>query len=559
MHKFNPLLYTTLFLGITGLAITGGDPKAVKGGQITVGIGASPKSMVYYLTHDTISAAINSLIFNSLLGNDIRTNEFIPDLAKEWKISRDKMTFTFTLDPLAKFSDGTAVTSADVKFTWETLINPKHNTAPFQSYLSSIASCETPDPQTVIFKAKTLHFKNLEKLAGLLILPRHFFSQGDFNKAFHQRLLGSGPYTLESVAKDSKIVLKRQPQYWAAGQPQNIGKFNFDRIVYKVTEDPTVAFEVFKRGDTDLHLFNIAKVWVTETNSDPFLKNHVVKFALQTKIPSGNQGFYWNLRKPLFQDLNVRMALAHLMNRERWIEDLFYKLYLPSTGILNLTSDYRSRKNTVIRYDINKAKNYLRAAGWTAIGSDAILTKGGVRFEFDILSSSPASNRYLTLYQEDLKKMGIQMNIRVQDWPAFLKLLDDRQFDAVTLARTADTDPSDFGSLWGTGEAEKKGSSNVSGFSNLEVDKLAEKIDRTFEKTLRLPMVQRIDELITSKQPYALTWESRETRVAYWNRFSFASKGYFDYSDWSSVFHYWWLDSDKETKLKAAKASGESI
>ena len=539
-------------------AITGGDPTAHKGGQFIVGVTAYPKSLLYYLSHDQLAHAINSLVFDSLLGSDIETNDFIPGLAKAWKVSPDKKTFTFSLDPTATFSDGTAVTAEDVRFTWETLMNPKNQTAPFQSYFESIESLEVKGASTVVFRARTLHFKNLEKLAGLIILPKHFFSKGNFNKSFHQRLLGSGPYLLDSVETGRKITLKRNPNYWAGGQPQNIGKYNFDRIIFKTTEDPTVAFEAFKRGDTDLHVFNIAKVWVTETNSPVFANNYALKLTINNQVPSGTQGLYWNLRNPLFSDTRVRRALAHLMNRQHWITTLFYDSYLPSVGIINSNSEYRSHRNKLIAYDPKKARELLEQAGWQ-IGADGVLVKGKTRFEFDTLANSPALTRYLTLYQEDLRKMGILMNTRIQDWPNFLKLLDDRKFDAVMLARSASIDPSDFGTLWGTSEANKKGSSNVSGFSNVEVDKLAAIIDSTFLKKERIPLVQRIDEIITAEQPYALTWEATETRLAYWNRFSFPKKGYFKYSEWWNAYLYWWVDAKKENALNAARSSGSAL
>jgi microcin C transport system substrate-binding protein len=546
-------LVALLFAQIV-LAAPFGNPKAPKGGTFTIGYPSYPSDLLMYLAFDELSAGINALIIESLLDQNPNTNEFIPGLAAEWKISPDKKVFTFTMDKNAKFSDGKPVTAEDVKFTFDTVTNPKNKTAPFQADYASIESCVVKDPQTVEFRAKNLHFKNFEKVASLMVLPKHFFSQGDFNRAFHTKILGSGPYTLESIQQGEKIVLRRDPNYWAATQERNQGLHNFDRIVFRAVPDPNVSFELFKRGDLDYFYFLSSKMWSTDTNGAPFTKNWIKKLKVENLSPTATQGIAWNMRKPIFQDRRVRLAMSHLMDRERWIKELFYNNYIPATGAIASKSEYHSPKNTAVPYDPKKARALLKEAGWDKVGTDGVLIKDGNRFEFDLLTDSPGSERYLTRYQEDLKKVGIKMNIRVLDWATAIKLTDDRQFDAREVARGRDVEPSDFAVTWGSKQADIKGSANLVGYKNPELDKLAQEVDETFDRKKRVPLVQRIDEIIGYDQPMSFAWEATFVRLGHWNRYSFPEKGYFKYSTWKSVFYSWWLDNDKDAKLKAARA-----
>ena len=548
------VLFTNLALGKTL-----GDPNAIKGGTFTVGYPGYPKTLLFYLAFDELSEGVNSLVSETLLDQNLETYDFIPLLASEWTVSPDKMLFTFKIDPRAQFSDGTPVTANDVKFTWDTILNPKNKTAPFQAEYSSIESCTVVDDHTVQFKAKTLHFKNFEKLAGLIILQKHFFSKGDFNKGFHTKLLGSGPYTLESVKQGERIFLKRNPKYWGASLPQNIGRYNFDRIVFKTVNDYNVQFELFKKGDIDYFYFLSSKMWATETDAPPFHKNYVKKLKAENLLPFATQGIAWNLRRPLFQDRRVRLALSHLMNREKWIKELMYSNYVASTGVVGVNSEYRAPANAPIPYDPKRARELLKEAGWVKVGSDGVLVKDGMRFEFEILIDNPMLQKHLTLYQEDLKKMGIRMNIRTVDWATAIKLTDDRQFDGRELARGRAVHPSDFEVMWGSKYADLKASVNFTGYKNPEVDKLASQIDQTFEKEARIPLVRKLDEIIAQDQPMSFAWEPTYFRLAYWNKFSFPGQGYFNYSNWKTTFHFWWLDPKKEAKLKKAMAEGQPV
>lgn len=527
-----------------------GNPKAPIGGTFVQGIGAYPKSILYYISNDVYAAEISSLIFESLVERNPETYQLIPALATSWEESKDHMTFTFKINPKARFSDGKPVTAHDVKFTWDVIQNPKNNTVPMRVALTSIASCEVVDDLTVKFHAKTLHYKNFDKAASMMVLPKHFFEKGDFNRDFHNKLLGSGAYILHKAERGEKVILRRDPKYWGWMLDQNKGRYNFEELVFKAVGDYNVQYEMFKRGDFDLFEFYVSKMWITETNGPLYDKKLIKKMRIENSEPRGMQGIAWNLRRPLFQDIRVRKALALLMNRKQWIEDLFYNQYKLSKGIIQLDSEYQDPSIVPVPYDPSAAKKLLNEAGWSQTDSSGILVKDGKRFEFELLENSDAGMRYLTRYQEDLKKMGIQMNIRVVDWTTAIKLVEDRKYDARALAYTRGVEPSDFASMWGSEAADTKGSSNFTGYKNPAADKLCLEIDQTFDKKKRIPLVHKLAKMIFDEHLVAWGWELAFGRVAYWDKFSFPGKGYFKYSSPRDMIHYWWYDAEKAKSLE---------
>ncbi len=559
MNWFGKLLLAAVIATAPLLALSPiGNPNAPKGGTFTVAMPSFPKSLMIYLANEETAMAVGGMVFETLIEMHPDTFEAVPLLAEKWEVTKDQLTFTFHLNAKAKFSDGKPVTAEDVKFTWDTIYNKKNKTAPFQSYFASFSGCEVVNPTTVKFSSKTKHFKNLEKFSSFAVLAKHFFSKGDFNKAYNTNIFGSGPYTLEKFQHGEKINLKRNPDYWGAALPLNLGRYNFDRVAFRTIPDHNVAFELFKKGEVDYFYFLISKTWATEAVGGPFEKNYIVKLKTENKLPFGTQGIAWNLRRPLFSDARVRRALAHLFNFEKVNREILYNNYRPATGVLATTSDYHSPKLKPIPYDPKAARRLFEEAGWKP-GAGGVLEKDGQKFAFELVTDNPVYLRWLTLYQEELKAMGVAMSLRVADWATRLKLMDDWQFDAVDSARGRDIDPSDFTSGWGSKEAEIKGSSNFMGYKNAKLDELATKIDLEFDKAKRIPLVREIEEMISNDQPMLFTTEAMFTRLGYWNRFSFPGKGYFNYSNWRDAYQYWWLDKAKDEKLRAAMAKGEPI
>jgi peptide/nickel transport system substrate-binding protein/microcin C transport system substrate-binding protein len=250
----------------------------------------------------------------------------------------------------------------------------------------------------------------------------------------------------------------------------------------------------------------------------------VKKVEVENKRPK-NYGFVgWNEKNPLFKDKNVRIALSHLLNRKLLIEKFLFGKSVEATSPWYYNSPFTSPKIKPIEYDPAAAKALLKKAGWTDKEKKGILEKTidgkNVEFRFTLLLPNRDIEKYFTLYKEDLKKAGIDMEIKLIEWNTFSKLLDEQKFDAVTLSWGGGSIEDDPKQIWHSDSA-KPGGSNFISYSNKEVDSLIDKARSEMNASKRKAMWQKISKLIADDAPYTFFFNPKydlmliNKRVAY--------------------------------------------
>ncbi len=529
-----------------------GDPRAVRGGQLTVNTSEFPKSFNYYVNNSFDAYEVFSFVYDTLLERNPTTLEYSPLLAKSWSVSADKKEFTFTLDPKARWADGKPVTTADVQFTYDTIMNPKNLTSVQRMAMVRFKEPQVVDKSTIKFTAKTVHFKNMETLAGLNILPKHLFTGKDFNKAFNMSLpVGSGPYTLSEVQEGRYYTLKRNQSYWANNFPQHRGMYNFDRIKIRVIAD-TAAFEAFKKGDFDIYQGISAKDWVTRTDAKQFKNHWIIKQKVFNYAPQGFQGLAFNQRLPIFQDRRVRLAICHLIDRKTILEKITFNQYQPLTSYF--PSLYGSApSNPIIGYDPAKAKQLLKEAGYTRLGKDGyLINQKGQRLEFTVSYTADSLEKHLTIIKENCRQAGVKVNLELLSWPTLLKKTDEFKFETALFAWGAVLfeDPEQ---LWHSKHASEPGSSNLTGYKNPEVDRLIDSLPPIFDVSKRNEIIKKIDAIIYQDVPYALFWGANYNRVLYKNIFGMPRTVFSKYGGGlSDIITFWWIDPAKEKRYQEA-------
>lgn len=529
-----------------------GDPKAIRGGQLNLNTPEFPKSFNYYVNGALDAHEVFAFVYDTLLEWNPTSLEYSPLLAKSWNISADKKEFTFTLDPRAKWADGRPVTTADVQFTYDTIMNPKNLTSVQRMAMGRFDPPQVVDKYTIKFKAKNVHFKNMEVLAGLNVLPKHRFAGKDFNRAFNMNLpAGSGPYILSEVKEGRYYVMARNKKYWAASFPQHKGMYNFDRIKIRMIAD-TAAFEAFKKGDFDIYQGISAKDWVTRTNVKPFQNHWIIKQKVYNYSPQGFTGMAFNQRLPIFQDRRVRLAICHLIDRKTILEKITFNQYQPLTSYF--PSLYGSDpSNPLIGYDSTKAKQLLKEAGYTRLDKDGyLINQKGQRMEFTISYQGESLEKHLTLIKETCRQAGVKVNLELLSWATLLKKVDEFKFEAVLFAWTGVLfeDPEQ---LWHSRHAKESGSSNLPGYKNPEVDRLIDSLPPIFDVAQRKSIMKKIDALIYQDVPYALFWGANYNRVLYKNIFGMPRTVFTKYGEGiTEIISYWWIDPAKEKRYREA-------
>lgn len=527
-------------------------PKAVPGGEISAYAGPYPQSFNYYLDNNVFSAEIFGMMYETLLGMNGLTAEYEPGLAESWTISGDKKTFTFRLDPRAKWSDGKPVTAEDVAWTFAAVMDPKNLTGPHKVGLEKINPPEVIDERTVRFTAHEVHWRNLGAVGGFHILPKHAFAGRDFNKINFEFPVVSGPYRIAEVKEGIFAKLARRDGWWGFELARSKNTANFGTITFRFYEERENAFEAFKKGLVDIYPVYTSRLWVNETSGEKFDRNWIVKQKIHNYNPVGFQGFAMNLRREPFSDLRVRQALAHLLDRDKMNRTLMYSQYfLHRSYFEDLYSKEHPCRNPVFDFDKDKARALLQEAGWEADPKTGLLRKDGRGFVIHFLNRDPTSDKFLSMYAEDLKDVGIELKIVTKDWAAWSKDMDEFNFDMTWAAWSSGLFKDPEG-MWASKEADRKGGNNITGFRNEEVDALIEKQKGIFDLAERNEICRRIDAIAAREVPYVLLWNINYTRLLYWNKFGMPPAVLSKYGDENAAFGLWWADEDSSADLRDA-------
>ncbi len=541
-----------------------GDPHALKGGVLRDHLMDFPGTLRIFgpESNSEFNYGITGMVYETLLGTDPNTLEFLPSLATHWQISPDKMTFRFRINPNARFSDGSPVTADDVVASYDFVMD---ETLQDPSSRLTFGKLERPVAESkyiVRVKAKELNWRNFLYFSGMAILPAHILKtmNGDkYLKDYNFKVLpGSGPYTLreEDLSKGKSISVRRRKDYWAEKARASVGVANFDELRFVVVRDENLAFEMTKKGDLDYYVVGRAKQWAEEMNFENIQRGLIQKRKVFNEQPWGTSGFAFNTRRPPFDDIRVRKALTFLMNRPLMIEKLAYNQYVPLNSYFP-GSVYENPNNPKNPYDPDLALKLLSEAGWKSRDSQGRLVKNGQPFDLEIIYTAKSLEPFLTVYQEDLRRVGINVNLRLLTQETQFQLISDRRFEMTVMAWSSLLFPNPE-TQFNSKLADENNNNNITGFKNARVDELCKEYDRMFNVADRIRAIREIDGILANEYHYVLWWYGPFTRIIYWNKFG-TPQGYFSRTGDSmgagngpGIPQLWWIDPAKQSKLEQA-------
>lgn len=484
--------------------------EAPKGGNFVRSIGGEPPTVHPIMSTDVFASRVHDLTLDSLLERKATDWEWAPRLAEKWEVSKDGKVFTFTLRKNATWHDGKPVTAEDVKFSFEAVFEPKYQAAHLIPFLQSIEKMEVIDTHTIKAYAKEKYYKNFDVVATMSIIPKHVYSDVEKSRKMTRTLVGSGPYMLSKFDRGQKIILKRNPNWAPAQDAYFKGAYNFETIDFRFYKDENIEIERAKKGELDMIELR-AESYVKKTSGGPWDKT-LLKKKIENDAPKSYNFIGWNFRRDLFQDKNVRVALAHLMNREEINKKFMYGFSELATGPTFNRSEFASPNVKPLLFDTKKAQELLAASGWTDSDKDGTLDKEvkgqKVPFKFTMIYPNKDTEKYWTLYQQDLKKAGINMELKFLEWNSFLKLIDEGNFDAATLAWGASDIDWDPKQIWHSSSAVV-GGSNFINYKSAEVDKLIDEARLTLDKKKRVQLLQKVYEIVANDAPYVFLFNSK--------------------------------------------------
>ena len=457
---------------------------------ITASIGDA-STLIPMIAGDSASHEVASWLYQPLLKYD-KNLDIVGQLATSWDVSKDGLSIIFHLKKDVLWSDGTPFTSADCAFTLS-LIQDEHTQSAYKSDYAKVTSFETPDAYTFIVHYSDIYSPALSTWTGLSILPKHIFEHEDImdtELARHpQATLGA--YTLKDWQPQQSITLTANPHY-------HDGKVWISERMIRIIPDSATQFLELSAG-------NIDEMGLTPTqysrlfDSKPILKANYNRYEYLQSVYT-YLGF--NLKRPLFQDKAVREAIAYAINRQELIDgvllghgEVIASPYKPGTKWVNTSLSPR-------HFNPKKAKLLLAQAGWKDYNHDGILDKDGKPLSFTIITNNGNKQRAYaaTIIQQRLKKVGIEVHVRLIEWSAFIEnFINKRDFDAVILGWSLTPEPDQY-SIWHSSQTGAR-QFNFLSYHNNKVDKALIEATRTFDENKRKQWYDIMQEEIYNDVP----------------------------------------------------------
>ena len=524
------------------------NPDAPKGGTFRESAMGSFDSLNPFISKGVPADNI-SLVFDTLAqqGLDEPITEY-GLIAGKIEKAPDNSWVRFYLRPEARFHDGHPVHAEDVVFTFDTLI--KQGSPIYRTYYADVAEVVAEDPLRVLFKFKHTSNRELPLILGQLpVLPKHWWAGRDFAKSSLEIPLGSGPYKVAEVKPGRSIRYERVKDYWAKDLPINKGLYNFDYRISDYYRDSTVALEALKAGQFDYWQETTAKNWANAYNVPAVAEGRLIKEELPNGNPTGMQGFVFNIRKPMFQDVRVRKAISLLLDFEWSNKQLFNGAYtrtrsyfensdmaatgLPGPAELAILEPLRGRippqafteafappktdASGMIRSQQREAYQLLQEAGWRIVDDKMVDTNGKpASIEFMLFQTD--FERILLPFKRNLADLGIDLMIRRVDVSQYVNRVRSRDFDMMVGSFPQSSSPgNEQREFWQSSSADNPGSRNYIGLKDPAIDELVEQLINADSRNSLVAHAKALDRVLQFGYYVIPNWHIKTYRVAYWN------------------------------------------
>jgi peptide/nickel transport system substrate-binding protein len=437
----------------------------------------------------------------------------------------------FTINPAAKFSDGTPVTADDVLFSWQLLRDRARPN--MRSYYAKVAKAEALSDKSVRFTFSDTSDRELPLILGLMpILARHATNPDTFEQTSFTAPLGSGPYRVTNVRPGASVTLTRNPDYWGKDLPINHGLWNFDEVRLDYYRDANAAFEAFKRGLYDVHVESEPLRWQTGYDFPAMREGRVRRDTVTPGWPRPVEALVFNTRREFFANKNVREALT-LLYDFAWINrNYYYGLYTRSGGFFpgSELSAYRIAADDSERALLQNFPNAVRSdileGSWRLADGDqsgrdrealrhalGLLAEAGYDLKegvlrerktnqpvsFEIMVTTREQERVALAIVRDFKRAGIEVRVRNVDAVQFDQRRLAYEFDMVQARWDQSLSPgNELSFYFGSKAAETQGTRNYMGIKTPAVDALINAMLAARERVDFIGAVRALDRVLMS-------------------------------------------------------------
>lgn len=476
--------------------------KPQKGGSVTVGVTDEPNSLD---PHNTGEAAANIIMGNigaSLVFQNPETKEFEPYLAKEWKTSKDGLTWTFKLRKGVTFHNGKPLTAEDFVKTYK---RAKESNQVASSNLKEVKSITAPDKYTLVLKLKQPFAPLLQYLSDpgwLQPLPAETLAKK--GEQFGRNPVGVGPWKFKEWKNGQSITLVRYENYnWAPEYFKNQGAVYPKELVYKFITETQTKLAALESGTIDI---------AAEVPANEIKKYKEGDGYNVLERPRNGLGLFtvFNMENSHLENIEVRKAINYAVNKEAMVKSILFGEGEVAYGPLpsSFFGYDPSVEEYAYHYNVEKAKELLESAGYVT-GDDGIYQKNGNKLELDLMTKAgdTAWTQAATLVQAMLKQVGIKVNVVSRQWGTLLDSATKHQFDMTLMGYTY-TDPDVLSLFLRSTEAD--GGLNLGSVKDTKLDKLLQEGRSTVNQEQRKEVYAKLQKHIVENAYWAPLYTEKQ-------------------------------------------------
>ncbi len=495
-------------------------------------------------------------------------------LADSFDLSKDKRMLTVTINPKARFSDGTKVTAHDVVYTFNALI--KEASPTYSMAYKEVEKVEAKSDSTVVFTFSKDASRQLPlNVCELPVLSKKWWEGKSMGEPQKEPYVGSGVYKIKSWDFGKQLIIERNKNYWAKDEPRNKGMANLDTITIDYYRDATVARQALFAGNIDYYSERSMNDWHEGYSNQPQVKNGNIQLAeFAPRRGVGMMGLAMNVRKPIMQNKDIRRALILLMDFEWLNKTMYYNSYqrtpshftgydfaapkTPSKDELVILNKYKNQLDPAVfgelpalpvsdgsgemRAEMAQAVNLFKKAGWELKGGKMVNNKGE-QLKITLIANSATVQKTYAQYAKTLERIGVNFVIQVLDQNIYTTKVKEYDFDMCYIFTPVGAAPgAELRYIIGSESADSVGTRNYIGIKNPVVDELIENVVKAKSYHEMQINLQAIDRILLHEMYFIPGWYSPQMRIAWWKDRSMPGK--IDNIEFNSM-HLYWYNSQK--------------
>lgn len=577
------------------------NPNAPKGGKLKMGAMGTFDTLNQYIAKGippvVLALQSGSLIIDSLMVRAVDEPFSLYGLiAQKVDLAPDFSSITFYLNPKARFHDGTPITAEDIKFSYGML---KEQGLPrYRMFYGKIEKIDILDSQTL-----KLTFKKTEKgydpeipliTAMLPVFSKSRYEGKDFRETGMTPLLGSGPYKVAQAEPGRSITYERVKDYWAKDLPVNRGKYNFDAIQIDYYKNAEAQFLAFKAGEFDAFFEINTQQWHDGYNIDAVKSGKIKKVGAKHQRPVSVRTSIFNMRRPIFQDIRVREAIAKAFDWEtvnkmicnndymrvtslfantklahkgpaKGLELKFIEPYLNTIPKEIIEQGYvppTTKGDGDARENLEAADKLLNEAGWVIITKQDPVTRQNIirrvnektkePLTFEYMYKDPRLERFVTTFRQNLQRLGIDMKLRFVDAVQYEARVGESDFDMISHLWSNSLSPGvEQVYYFSQATADQKGSSNYIGVKDPVLEALALNVANAKTAEEHTSAVHALDRVVMGQHLFVPMFYDNTIYWAYWaDRVEFPS---FDPTVGTNTLEWWWSKSPVDQKPESSQ------